>query len=75
MRCECSALPTDIGVEKVQKNLKELHADAKKWTTLYKCGGCGQYWESYFPHSELQGGGPEMMRKVDANYAKVNHGV
>jgi hypothetical protein len=34
------------------------------WTTLYRCRGCGQYWQSAYFHGAYHGGGFETLFQV-----------
>ena len=43
---------------------------ANGWEQLYQDPGDGRYWELYFPHGEMQGGGPSALRVIDPKAAK-----
>jgi hypothetical protein len=51
-------------LEYIDKHLKIVRVDAKKWETEYINEETGERWLEYYPHSELQGGGSPYLRKI-----------
>jgi hypothetical protein len=54
----------------VTNHLQYVAHDASGWETLFRDPDDGRFWESYFPHGEMQGGGPPSLRVIDADEAK-----
>lgn len=49
----------------INENLKQARIDYEKWETEYIDEKTGERWIKDYPHSELHGGGPPRLRKVD----------
>lgn len=52
-----------------QQYLKFMGRDSSGWDALYRDPGDGRYWELFYPHSEMQGGGPPEMRCIPESEA------
>lgn len=49
----------------VETELEKIGSASDGWSTLFKDRSDGRLWELFYPHSEMQGGGPESLRCVD----------
>jgi hypothetical protein len=59
----------------VAGELERVSVSQSGWEILYKDLRDGRYWEKYFPHSEMHGGGPESLRVVDLNSVREKYGI
>ena len=50
----------------IENYLIFIRNDYSGWETLYKDPIDGRYWELTYPHSELQGGGPQQLKWLDS---------
>ena len=50
----------------ITSELKQVAIDSSGWSTLYLNERTKEYWELYYPHGEMHGGGPPSLRLVDA---------
>jgi hypothetical protein len=58
------------------KNELELIAvSANGWESLYRDPRDGRYWERFFPHGEMQAGGPESLRVLDLKEAQEKYAL
>ncbi|HEY1744700.1 MAG TPA: Imm27 family immunity protein [Granulicella sp.] len=48
----------------VTTKLQKIATAGNGWEQLYQDPGDGRYWELFFPHGELQGGGPPALRVI-----------
>jgi hypothetical protein len=53
-----------------KQNLVPIKVDAANWKVLWKDPRTGKFWKEYFPHSELQGGGPPEFVQITEEEAK-----
>lgn len=53
--------------------LVELDRDSSGWDTLYRDPKDGRLWELIYPHSELHGGGPPLLRCLSKNEAETKY--
>lgn len=49
----------------VETELDKIGSASDGWSTLFKDRSDGRLWELFYPHSEMQSGGPESLRCVD----------
>lgn len=63
------AVRGDAGTQRIHWLLKGqltyLAVDGSGWQKLYVNPADGKYWELSFPQSELQGGGPPTLTRLD----------
>jgi len=59
----------------VQAYLKEMGRDGSGWDVLYVDPADGRYWELIYPESQLQGGGPPLLRHLTAAEARRKYTV
>jgi hypothetical protein len=57
------------GQEFARKNLVQVVVDDMNWKVLHRDPTTGEYWKEYFPHSEMQGGGPPVFEKISEEEA------
>lgn len=50
----------------IQQVLRKVASDASGWDTLFRDPSDGRFWELIYPHSEMHGGGPPLLRVVTA---------
>ncbi len=48
---------------------------ASGWEILYQDPQDQRFWELYFPHGDMQGGGPMALRVLSDEAAKLKYGV
>lgn len=48
--------------EWIAGKLERVGVDASGWLALYRDRVTGQRWELSYPHSEMHGGGPKLLR-------------
>lgn len=66
--------PVTLRIEElIERDLMRV-ADAG-WSQLYRDPRDGRYWELYYPHGEMQGGGPPALRMVDRDAARRKYGA
>jgi len=58
------------GQEFARKNLVQVLVDDVNWKVLHRNPATGEYWEEFFPQSEMQGGGPPVFIKISEEEAK-----
>lgn len=49
----------------ISTSLLKIATAADGWEQLYQDPRDGRYWELYFPHGEMQGGGPPALRVIE----------
>ena len=68
---------SDVACERIETLVKsELTLVAKDkggWETLFVDTNDGRYWERTFPHSEMHGGGPPLLRVIDFKDAALKY--
>lgn len=57
----------------VGNSLKRVAADETGWDTLYEDLHDGRLWELIYPHSEMHGGGPPLLRVVALREGRVKY--
>lgn len=50
----------------IDKDLEKVGSASGGWETLYRDRRDGRFWELFYHQSEMQGGGPESLRLIDA---------
>ena len=50
--------------------LERLGSDTSGWDILYRDPNDGRFWELIYPESQLQGGGPPMLRYLTRDEAR-----
>lgn len=58
----------------IKGELKKIAVTNGGWETLYQDPQDGRYWELFFPHSEMHGGGPPSLRVIDDQTAGPKYG-
>jgi hypothetical protein len=59
----------------VEHHLVRIGSDQSGWDTLYKDPDDGRYWEHFYPHGEMQGGGPPALRLMSREDAEAKYGI
>lgn len=59
----------------VSRYLVKLGRDASGWDTLFRDPADGRYWELVYPRSEMHGGGPPTLRRVDEDALRTKYRV
>ena len=54
-------------------SLRRRATDATGWDTLYEDPRDGRLWELIYPHSEMHGGGPPLLRIITAVDARLKY--
>jgi len=54
--------------------LQRLASDASGWDTLLRSRTDGRLWELVYPHSEMHGGGPPLLRVMSPEAARIKYG-
>ena len=54
----------------IANKLTEISTDSTGWRKLYKDPNDNRYWELSYPHSDLQGGGPPLLKNLSENEAR-----
>jgi hypothetical protein len=57
----------------IRGHLRELGRDATGWETLYVDPDDGRLWELIYPHSEMHGGGPPVLRYLSRPQARQKY--
>jgi hypothetical protein len=57
----------------VKSDLEYLASASGCWEILYKDPRDGRYWERSFPQSEMQGGGPKLLRNLSVEEARSKY--
>jgi len=55
--------------------LNRICADSSGWDLLLCDPNDGRYWERTYPHSEMHGGGPPMLRVLSLAQAQSKYGI
>jgi hypothetical protein len=55
--------------------LFELRRAADGWEVLYRDPATAAFWELTYPSGEMHGGGPRLLRRIDATEALSKYGV
>lgn len=55
--------------------LKEICTDSSGWDLLLLDPSDGRYWERTYPHSNMHGGGPPMLKVVSLAEAQLKYGI
>lgn len=66
--CLCAAGVTREGNnarEYATKHLDQVRKDGSGWFAMFHCPSSDIYWVQDYPHSELHGGGPSRLRRLD----------
>ncbi|MGA9462578.1 MAG: Imm27 family immunity protein [Terracidiphilus sp.] len=58
----------------VETELEKIGSANDGWEILFRDRSDGRLWELFYPHSEMQGGGPESLRMIDAVHAAQKYG-
>jgi len=59
----------------IRNSLKRMATDATGWDTLYKDPRDGRLWELTYPHSEMHGGGPPLLRALSLEDARAKYSL
>jgi hypothetical protein len=59
----------------VQSHLTKLGVDPSGWDVLYQDPMDRRFWELLFPQSHLHGGGPPLLRHLEAGAAREKYGA
>ena len=51
----------------ISGELTRVATDLSGWSTLYRNKNGKEYWELYYPHSEMHGGGPPSLRLIEGD--------
>jgi len=51
--------------EMLATKLEEVRTEKSGWTIVFRHRDTNQLWELSYPQSELQGGGPRRLRRID----------
>lgn len=54
----------------IRDALQKVTTSADGWKTLYRDPEDGRFWELFYPHGELHGGGPPALRELNAHEAR-----
>jgi hypothetical protein len=57
----------------VAHSLRRLGTDASGWDTLFRDPADGRLWEMIYPQSEMQGGGPPLLRHLSPDAARAKY--
>jgi hypothetical protein len=57
----------------VRTSLRRNATDATGWDTLYEDPRDGRLWELIYPHSEMHGGGPPLLRVITEVEARLKY--
>ncbi len=57
----------------VSQKLEKVATRHTGWIVLYREKGADIFWETFYPHSEMQGGGPVALRKVSRDFIQENY--
>ncbi len=63
-------LEGNAGQEFARRNFVQVAIDDVNWKVLHRNPTTGEYWKEFFPHSEMQGGGPPVFVKISGEEAK-----
>lgn len=55
-------------------NIVQDHPLAGGWRRLFRDRADGRYWELFYPHSDLHGGGPPALRLIGADEIAAEYG-
>jgi hypothetical protein len=58
----------------IGSELRRLATSLDGWEVLYRDPGDGRYWELTFPNGEMHGGGPQLLRLLNAGEARTKYG-
>lgn len=53
----------------IDTELEKIGSTSGGWETLYRDRRDGRFWELFYPHSEMHGGGPASLRSIDSGEA------
>lgn len=53
--------------------LEKIASTDGGWDTLYKDNSDGRYWELFYEHSEMHGGGPPSLKNISEEEAKEKY--
>lgn len=68
--------PVTLRIEElIEHNLIQLGIADAGWSKLFRDSSDGRYWELTYPQSGMQGGGPPLLRLLDADAARRKYGV
>lgn len=59
--------------ELVRHGLREMARDSSGWDVLYLDPDDGRLWELTYPHSEMHGGGPPLLRVITSEKARTKY--
>lgn len=59
----------------IKSYLQEIARDPSGWNILYRDPNDGRLWERVFLQSELHGGGPQTLRVVTVDKARLDYGL
>jgi hypothetical protein len=59
----------------IKNSLKRVAVDTTGWDTLYEDPHDGRLWELIYPHSEMHGGGPPLLRVVLPEEARLKYSL
>lgn len=59
----------------IDTELEKIGSTSGDWETLYRDRRDGRFWELFYPQCEMQGGGPESLRVIEAAEAAHKYGV
>jgi hypothetical protein len=59
----------------VEAVLERITADATGWDILFRDPADGRFWELYYPHSEMHGGGPPSLRHLTSEQVGAKYRV
>ena len=74
---ECRCLEVDhLSGQEALDYQRHLHQIASgNWTALLRCPTTGQYWRRSFPSSEMHGGGPPLLERVQRSDVAAEFGL
>lgn len=59
----------------ITTNLKHVATTKDGWEKLYQDRHDGRYWELTYPHSEMQGGGPQALLLASSEKVQEKYGI
>jgi hypothetical protein len=59
----------------LSQKLEKVATRQTGWIALYREKGADVFWETFYPHGEMQGGGPVALRKVSRDFIQKNYGL
>ena len=68
MKCRCADVDRLEGAEAeyyIRDHLRKVSTDPQTWEVLLECPNTGMRWLERFPKSELHGGGPPVLDRLN----------